>query len=114
MAEYFSTLTHEDSENLEPQDQNITSDALLKKLQEGHKLHKPEHIKIAITTATDGSLILALNGETIPTKPLHKELIEQLGQNKVLSVSNIDGSNQDSLMTFVTNLYNQKALKFKE
>ncbi len=115
LAQYFSTPTHDEIENIAPREEQLTSHEILELLKSGAVLYRPEHIKLAITTMPNGSLNLAVFGEIIPTSPEHKYLIELINDNKKISLRDIENHNdQDSIIAFLTSLYNRDILSFDE
>lgn len=113
LAEYFSTPV--DIDDGEEREDLLSEVELQKCLQSGQTLIKPEYIKLGITESTDGSLILAVYGQRVPTTPEHKKLIEYLNQNTALSWDNIQAfGNNDLFMGLITFLYNQNILFFRE
>ncbi len=111
MAEYFSTPTHDDIENLETCDTPLSSEEILTELKNGQTLHKPEHIKLTITTSSSGKPNLAVHGACIPTTLDHNELIHQLNENNSITIENLGTlGDQNTLMPLITELYNKNIL----
>jgi len=116
LAEYFSTPSHDDIENIKMRDKPLSDQELLQNLQDGKRLYRPEHIKLSMTTSSDGVLNLAVYGTAVPTSPAHDQLVHWLNQNQntVLSLRGIEAlGDQDALMTLITYLYNQNILFFE-
>ncbi len=115
MAQYFSTPTYTDIENIELCDEPLEEADILEALQKGEALHRPEHIKLSITTASDGALNLAVYGEVISSAPAHKSLIETLNRNEAISIKNLDDlGEQGAVITLITQLYNLNVLSFED
>lgn len=114
MAQYFSTPTYTDIENIEPCDELLEEADILDALQNGATLHRPEHIKLSITAASDGALNLAVYGQVISSVPVHRALIETLNRNEVISIKNLDDlGEKDAVITLITQLYNLNVLSLE-
>lgn len=114
MAQYFSTPTYTDIENIAPCDVPLEEADILDALQKGGALRRPEHIKLSITTASDGALNLAVHGEVISGAPAHKALIEMLNRNEMISMKNIDVlGRKEAVIKLITELYNLNILSFE-
>ncbi len=113
LAVYFSTPTHDDIESMGARDKPFLSAELLACLQEGQVLYRPEHIKISMTTSSDGGINLAVYGAVVETDVAHNKLIHWLNQNSTISMKDFDLlGDQDKLMRLLTYLYNQNVLFF--
>ena len=114
MAEYFSTPTHDDIENIETYNNQLSSEDILINLQNGQSLYKPEHIKLTITSNPDGKTNLAVHGKSVPTTLEHNGLIQHLNENNDISIDSLNTlDDQNTLMTLITNLCNQDILFFE-
>jgi len=115
LAQYFSTPTHDEIENIAPREEQLTRNEVLELLKDGESLYRPEHIKITITTSSDGNYNMAVYGETISTKDTHKPLIELINSNQKISLQDISGNrNKEDLIALITDLYNRDILSFDE
>lgn len=115
MAQYFSTPTYTETENIEPRDEPLEEADILAALQKGGVLHRPEHIKLSITTASDGVLNLAVYGEVISRSSAHKSLIASLNRNEVISRKNLDSlGDKEAMIALITHLYNLNVLSFDD
>lgn len=114
LAEYFSTPTYDDVENIRAREMALSTKEVANRLEAGEKVFRPEYVKLSITTSHDGSLNLAVYGTVVPTLAEHDKLIRWLDQNNGLSMKNIDAlGNRDGLMAVITYLYNQNILFFE-
>ncbi len=116
LAEYFSTPTHDDVENIENREPLIPAAEIFNRLKAGENLYRPESVKLSITTASDGSLNLAVHGSIVPTSSKHNKFIGYLNQNKLISIENLEteaGKDREELLTLLVDLYNRQALFFE-
>ena len=115
LAQYFSTPTYDDVENIEARENQLSSSDLFEAIRNGQNLYKPEHIKLAITHSPDGGLNLAVYGEVIETLPVQDKLIHLLNDGKILNAQDIDAlGGEGNLSNIVTFLYNRNVLFFED
>ena len=114
LAQYFSTPTYDDIENIESRENQLSSSNLFEKIRSGQNLYKPEHIKLAITHSSDSGLNLAVYGEVVETSPVHGKFIHWLNDGKILNAQDIEAlGGEDNLNDIVTFLYNRNVLFFE-
>jgi 50S ribosomal protein L16 3-hydroxylase len=107
MAEYFSVSTHDEYGNEDAEQNQISEEKLLDFLRDGEFLCRPEYIKIAMTTAANGSTNLAIYGEIITIPTAHNTLITWLNNNHRISLNDL---HDNELLALVTQLYNKGIL----
>ena len=113
MAQYFSTPTHDEAENIEPRETPLSSEALLEMLQDGQVLYRPEYIKLAITTSSDGTKNLSIYGQVISMSAGYKDFIYILNNKSTFSIQEINNLDDPlEVIALITHLYNQNALSF--
>ncbi len=111
MAEYFSAPTHDDDSDI--YESLIEKGDLLQALQDGEVLHRPDHIKLTITSSTDGHMNMAYHGARVPTSPIHTSLISWLNNHDTISLSDInEWGNVDDYIDVIQHLYNHHILSF--
>lgn len=118
LAVYFSTPTHDEIENIESRAEKLSNEEIIGRLQEGQNLYRPEHVKISITTLSDGVINLAVLGSAVQTLPEHDQLIDWLNENRSISMSDMkaigsDGGSQCAVVSLIAHLYNQNILFFQ-
>ncbi len=116
MAAYFSASADSDSDGdgIDQREEPLSPSQVFARLQAGECLHRPEHVKLCITTSQAGAFTLAVYGAPVDTAAVPDTLIEWLNQNAVLSLSDIEAlGDQSALMAGVTQLYNQSVLFFE-
>lgn len=107
MASYFSMQTHDDGDEDEICEDDISNKDLLKQLEAGDVLIRPEHMKLAITMSGQGDYYyLSMNGETVQIPKAQKILIEMLNNNEPISLNMID----DDAIEYISALYNKGIL----
>ena len=112
LAEYFSTPRHDD---MEVQNEKLSSIEILQHLENGRVLHRPEHMKLSITISEKGKSHLAVYGEIVPASSAHDPLIHWLNKNNRLSIQDLNTlGDRDALITVIADLYNRGALAFAE
>ncbi len=107
VAEYFSISTHDEYGNEKTEQNQISVEELLGLLQNGELICRPEHIKITMTKAGDGSTNLAISGEIITISATHNTLITWLNNNYKISINDL---HDKELLALVTQLYNKGIL----
>ena len=109
IAEYFSISTHDEFQNADAEDDYISSEDLLKSLETGATLHRPEHINLVATKSANGSINLASYGDVIKIPAKYEKLIDWLNQNHEISINDL---HDKELTTLITHLYNKNILQF--
>lgn len=114
MARYFSTPTHDDIENIDMREDEITTDSLLEILEDGDTLFRPNHVKFGITEQSDGGYNLAVYGEVIPVPQTLAAFIEKLNLDEEISIDDVPDQKESkvALLDILTALYNKMALSF--
>lgn len=103
MAAYFSTPTHDEIETIERPEEA---------LQEGDILYRPENVKLAITTSSEGRFYLAAYGEALTLSAAQIELIQRLNDGQNIALDDLDGfGDKNEAMTLLTALYYKNALR---
>lgn len=105
MAEYFSTPTYDDVENIEAREVPLSGAELLAALNNGQILQRPEHIKIAITPTADGGVNLAAYGVVFCIPAKHVQLADALNDCQALSIEDAEEA-----IEIITALYNHTVL----
>ncbi|PCJ98100.1 MAG: hypothetical protein COA45_08075 [Zetaproteobacteria bacterium] len=114
MAQYFSTPTYADIEDIELCADPLDEADILDALQKGSVLYRPEHIKLSITTSSNGALHLAVYGQVVSSSLEHKALIESMNCNETISRENLDDlGDRHAVITLITQLYNLDVLSFE-
>lgn len=108
MAQYFAIPTHDDVENIEFREDYLEQDDILKSLNDGEVLYRPEHVKITITNRSDGGFNLSAYGEVMIVSKSSKKLIDQLNNNGEISADYVRD------ISIITDLYNHDVLSFKD
>lgn len=114
MACYFSTPTHDDADNLEQRDEQLSSAQLRAALEEGQCLYKPEYVKIAMTSTASGTLNLSVYGRTVSCGDGNEKIFQWLNQTRPLSLREIQAmEEEEAAFELLTNLYNQGVISLK-
>lgn len=116
MAEYFSKPTHDDAENIEAPEEQLTEGQIQKALEDGVFLHKYDHIKLALTTSADAHVYIAVYGKVIISIPSDNSVaIDWLNHGNAMSLETINMAQDKSIfLSAVTALYNHGALYFDD
>jgi len=110
MAEYFSTSTHDEFEDIdEKQGGELLEDELLDLLQKGGVLTRPEYIKIVTTESNNGVINLSVYGNNLHIPLAQNKLVDWLNAAHPISVDDIDTK---KMLELVTELYNREVLTF--
>ncbi len=113
LARYFSTPTHDEVGNIMPREHPLSDTDLMKALEEGCILYRPEHVKIAITPAAEGVLNLAVYGESIDISAAHEVLLTWLNDYCEISLQDIESlGDRDEMMGIIMKLYHLNVLDF--
>jgi 50S ribosomal protein L16 3-hydroxylase len=113
LCDYFSTPTH--NETVMPRDEILSSNDILKKLQSGINLYRPEHVKLTIATSENGNHNLGFFGNSLTLENNCNYLIEILKRNENILFSDIKLLKDiDTVMDAITHLYNQNVLYFED
>lgn len=107
IAGYFSTSTHDEFHNMNVEEDIISSANLLKSLKKGQYLRRPEHVKIAATKSTDGSINLSSYGENIIVPKESEILLYWLNENHKILEKDLE---KQELLELATELYNKGIL----
>lgn len=112
MVEYFSAPSHEEVQDIEAREEQLSANDLLGHLQSGGVLVRPEHVKLAIVTSGDGSINLAAFGKIVPVPKAFEGFISWLSDSRLISMADIDGlGDRGDLMKVVTYIYNKNILE---
>jgi len=111
MAEYFSKPSHDEIDEVMDKNSDITPTDLVNRLKNGATLYRPEHIKLSITSATNGDYNLGIYGEIIHIKKSHAKLIDALNKAKNITIDIVDDiDDKDSIFSILCVLNNQNVL----
>lgn len=114
LARYFSTPTHDETDNIETENDDITSDELATALEDGAALHHPEYIKLAITEDAAGHFNIGIYGHIITANKTLAHLINRVSQGNPIRSEHL--TNDPALKTqeleLLTALYSLDALSF--
>ncbi len=111
LIQYFSTPTHDELDAIEPREDEISSENLIKELKNGGILSRAEHVKLSITKDKNGALKFAVYGEIIPTLTAHEKLIYWLNDYDQITLNDLENlGGVDALIELVTHLYNHNVL----
>jgi len=113
MAAYFSRPTHDDIEAMDMRENELSSEALLAALKGGKTLHRPEYVKLAIASSSNGTFNLAVYGESIVVSAAQVHLIEKLNEGQGIGQKELDisGDKEDAIALIIA-LYNKDGLSF--
>lgn len=113
MASYFAKPTHDDIENIDMPDEALSSDDLQAALKEGETLHRPQHVKLAITTSSNGKYNLAVYGDIISISSAQANLIEILNDGQEIGQDELSSfGDKEAATILITALYNKNVLSF--
>ncbi|MBX2834542.1 MAG: cupin domain-containing protein [Micavibrio sp.] len=107
MAGYFSAPSHEEIEDSETSEEgDLSAEGMRAALQTGAKFYKPEHVKIAITTSSEGAFNIAVCGKVLCVCVKFKPLLEKFNAGEEVSLSDFESANdQDEAINLLTALY---------
>jgi 50S ribosomal protein L16 3-hydroxylase len=105
MAGYFSTPTHDEIEEIQISNDELSCEEVSSLLQDGETFIRPEHIKITITKSSKGDYYLSAYGEIILVPEAQKRLIDALNQGAEISLENV--GKEDDMIKFITAIYNK-------
>ncbi len=108
---YFAKPTHDDVENIEEREDELSGNDLLEALRSGETLHRSEHVKLSITASSNGGFNLSVYGEIIPVPASQVTLIEHLNTAQDINYGDLDAfGDKDDAIDLITMLYNKNAL----
>lgn len=115
MAQYFSTPTHADIEDIESRENSISSSNLLNMLESGKMLERQEHIKIAVTETSSGERNIAVYGIITPVSQSCEGIIDLLNSGHEISIQDIEAlGNMNEIIEMIACLYNQNVWSFTD
>jgi len=117
MASYFAVPTHDntgDTDNLDMDERILTQDELKQEFDKGAAFYKPEHVKLAITTAPDGAFYLGVYGDVITVSAAQGKLVQDLNEGLDISRSALGGADEGEALGILIALYHKKALSLRE
>jgi 50S ribosomal protein L16 3-hydroxylase len=106
LAQYLSTPTHVDVDEIESREDTLTETELLARLQNGGILYRQEHVKLVMVDKT-----LSLLGESFALTAEQQSLFHWLNDHDCISLGDIEtiGSTSE-VIDLITMLYNKGAL----
>jgi len=107
MAEYFSRPSHDEAENIERREGEVSEAEVLDLLRGGVTFVRPDHVKFAVSFDGQGGACLAVYGEVVSRSPTHKDLIMWLNDHRRVSMGDVERLGGVDL---VVQLYNMKVL----
>lgn len=115
LAQYFSTPSHNDIENIELREDGLSADELVACLQDGEKLYRAEYVKWAVSNSADGGLHVAVYGYDVAVQAGYKPLITHLNTHDGITPDDIEGLGGMALLQdFIVQLYMMNVLDFEE
>lgn len=110
MAAYFSMPTHEEIEDPALQDA-LSPEDMLAALHDGTVLSRPEHVKLALTTADNGTSYLAVFGGVMTINAGQAALIAHLNRGDDIGAHDLaEFGEQHIALKLLADLYHQNAL----
>jgi hypothetical protein len=92
----------------------LTQDELKQEFDKGAAFYKPEHVKLAITTAPDGAFYLGVYGDVITVSAAQGKLVQDLNEGLDISRSALGGADEGEALGILIALYHKKALSLRE